>query len=445
MPSNDRAGVVFKQPTNTEERLDVAKQCCSKLEMSMPLLVDAMDDRVGHAYSGMPDRLYLIDRAGRVAYKGGRGPFGFKPGELEQAILLMRLEEETTAPPPTVRPAVLTTEQAWKYLPPAEKGAGQPLPAWARVLAPTLPRTTAAMLELDYLQRAKNPLDPVLRAKVREAAAQANHCAYAVAEAQADLRRAVRAEVERLRPLLRLTDGEAFNLTRRLETTTQTELPVLAFAHKLTVAANTVTDDEVREVAYVLGEAERVRRGVGQEFPPDLQQRLGEEQLVALVLTLAYANFQDRLLLSVGLNREPGGPLPPRDLRFVPPAPTKSPGPAAREPDLSGVPRAEDLGPDALWSGLDFGQLQQRLEAQRERAPRIRVPAWEEVAKRLPGGSPRRRPLKIRWSLVCLGYQPELASAWFTCLGTFAQEAHQDRVFEESLFWVITRSLECFY
>src|SRR5437764_169712 len=115
MPSNDRAGIVFKQPASTEERLDVAKQCCSKLEMSMPLLVDAMDDRVGHAYSGMPDRLYLLDRAGRVAYKGGRGPFGFKPGELEQAILLMRLEEETTAPPPTVRPAVLTTEQAWKH------------------------------------------------------------------------------------------------------------------------------------------------------------------------------------------------------------------------------------------------------------------------------------------------------------------------------------------
>ena len=93
MASNDRAGIAFEQPTNEEERSAVAKQCCSTLEMSMPLLVDEMDDRVGHAYSGMPDRLYLIDRAGRVAYKGGRGPFGFKPGELEQAIAMHLLDE----------------------------------------------------------------------------------------------------------------------------------------------------------------------------------------------------------------------------------------------------------------------------------------------------------------------------------------------------------------
>jgi len=28
---------------------------------------------------------------------------------------------------------------------------------------------------------------------------------------------------------------------------------------------------------------------------------------------------------------------------------------------------------------------------------------------------------------------------------TFGQEAKQDRVFEESLFWVVTRSIDCFY
>ena len=56
-------------------------------------LVDELDDRVGRSYSGMPDRLYLIDRAGRVAYKGGRGPFGFKPAELEQSVILLLQEE----------------------------------------------------------------------------------------------------------------------------------------------------------------------------------------------------------------------------------------------------------------------------------------------------------------------------------------------------------------
>ena len=51
------------------------------------------DDRVGHAFSGMPDRLYVIDRSGRVAYQGGRGPFGFRPGELEQAVVLTLVDD----------------------------------------------------------------------------------------------------------------------------------------------------------------------------------------------------------------------------------------------------------------------------------------------------------------------------------------------------------------
>lgn len=63
----------------------------------MPLLVDELDDRVGHAYSGMPDRLYLIGKDGRVMYKGGRGPFGFQPAEMEQSLLLCLLEEELAA------------------------------------------------------------------------------------------------------------------------------------------------------------------------------------------------------------------------------------------------------------------------------------------------------------------------------------------------------------
>ena len=60
--------------------------------MSMPLLVDTIDNAVGEAYSGFPDRLYIIDRAGRVAYKGGRGPVGFDPRGMEQALLLLLLE-----------------------------------------------------------------------------------------------------------------------------------------------------------------------------------------------------------------------------------------------------------------------------------------------------------------------------------------------------------------
>ena len=66
--------------------------------MQVPLIVDGIDNRVGEAYSGFPDRLYLIDTDGKVAYKGGRGPFGFIPQELEQALLLLLLDDSLKRP-----------------------------------------------------------------------------------------------------------------------------------------------------------------------------------------------------------------------------------------------------------------------------------------------------------------------------------------------------------
>src|SRR5262245_58564671 len=98
MPSNDKVGISFAQPRTTKERVDVAGKCCSALKMTMPLLIDEMDDRVGHAYSGMPDRLYVIGRDGRVVYKGGRGPFGFNSGEMEQALVMTLLHDSLENP-----------------------------------------------------------------------------------------------------------------------------------------------------------------------------------------------------------------------------------------------------------------------------------------------------------------------------------------------------------
>src|SRR5947209_14564889 len=47
---------------------------------------------------------------------------------------------------------------------------------------------------------------------------------------------------------------------------------------------------------------------------------------------------------------------------------------------------------------------------------RIRVPSWEEVKKQLPKQYQARGKMEIRWSLVCIHYQPELAAAWFACM-----------------------------
>ena len=54
--------------------MNVAKQFVELTNPTLPVLVDELNDPVGHAYSGMPARLYVIDGRGMVAYKSGRGP-----------------------------------------------------------------------------------------------------------------------------------------------------------------------------------------------------------------------------------------------------------------------------------------------------------------------------------------------------------------------------------
>lgn len=93
MESNDRLGVSLPQPRTYEERVAVAQTCGKRLDLGFPMLVDTIDDAVGARYSGMPSRLYLIDPEGKVAYKSGRGPFGFKPAELEHSLVLLLQEK----------------------------------------------------------------------------------------------------------------------------------------------------------------------------------------------------------------------------------------------------------------------------------------------------------------------------------------------------------------
>ena len=75
-----------------EERRQVASACEVAMQYGITTYVDEMDDAVMTAYAAHPDRLYLVGNEGRIAYAAGRGPFGFKPGELRQAIDLALVE-----------------------------------------------------------------------------------------------------------------------------------------------------------------------------------------------------------------------------------------------------------------------------------------------------------------------------------------------------------------
>jgi thiol-disulfide isomerase/thioredoxin len=96
MESNVRAGVAVKQPTTLEERSAVCELFRKKLNPGIPVVVDEITDPVNTAYSGNPTRLYVIDAKGKVAFKNGRGPFGMKPGEMEQALIMALLEANPT-------------------------------------------------------------------------------------------------------------------------------------------------------------------------------------------------------------------------------------------------------------------------------------------------------------------------------------------------------------
>jgi len=89
MQSNIKEKVVFASPKDEEERALVAGACVRNLGIKFPAVLDGFDNRVEKAYTGWPDRIYLIDAQGRVTYKSRPGPFGFEPDEL--AVSLKRL------------------------------------------------------------------------------------------------------------------------------------------------------------------------------------------------------------------------------------------------------------------------------------------------------------------------------------------------------------------
>jgi len=85
--------VLYEQPTSLEARTELANTCALRLDLSIPTLVDDMTNSTDAKYYALPDRLYLVRRDGRIAYRGGPGPFGFVSAELEQAVVRYLAEE----------------------------------------------------------------------------------------------------------------------------------------------------------------------------------------------------------------------------------------------------------------------------------------------------------------------------------------------------------------
>ena len=83
---NEKDDVLVADTVSKEDRANVAGMCVLNLGIELPALLDEPDNRVERAYTGWPDRLYVVDRDGRIAYKSAAGPFGFKPAEVEATL-----------------------------------------------------------------------------------------------------------------------------------------------------------------------------------------------------------------------------------------------------------------------------------------------------------------------------------------------------------------------
>ena len=84
---NERDEVVFENPKTMDERNQVAQACVRNLNVGFPAVVDNIDNAVEAAYTAWPDRLVVVDPEGKLAFKSGAGPFGFRPEGVKETLV----------------------------------------------------------------------------------------------------------------------------------------------------------------------------------------------------------------------------------------------------------------------------------------------------------------------------------------------------------------------
>ncbi len=361
-------------------------------------------------FASKPWILKNNSRIGSIRECGRRSSMAIFVGML---LLTSTQTAKGLQPNRTTRFQAVSQEEAWKLLPQCEEGAGQKLPAWALVLVTSMPYTTASMLELDTIYRTSDELDHGFRARLRWTAAMANGCEYTAQYALSDMKRAG------------MSDDEAAQFVAGTFKSSPEEKYALQFVRGLTLKAYQVTDEQFAA----------------------LSEGIGERQTMAVVLQTAYATFQDRMMQTLGVDVEPGGPLVPLNLRFAAVAADQKivmPRPDVPHPATLPDPVLEI--PADWTTAFSFDQLQAGMAKQRARPERISIPAWGDVQSRIPQHIyPVKKATRIKWSLCVLGHQPMLGAAWLRTMKTWRRESGSDDVFNESLFWVVTRNLQCFY
>jgi type I thyroxine 5'-deiodinase len=84
MTSNEKEGVCYMQPKTLAQRVAIANDFVKRFGYKIPLAVDPMENPANEIYAGWPERFYIVEADGSIAYKGKPGPFGYHPEEVEE-------------------------------------------------------------------------------------------------------------------------------------------------------------------------------------------------------------------------------------------------------------------------------------------------------------------------------------------------------------------------
>jgi hypothetical protein len=100
MKANVKDEVCYAQPRTLSDRLAIANDFTKRFNYPLPFGVDDMNNAANNVYAAWPERLYIIE-SGKIAYRGGMGPFNYKPAEV-RSWLAARYGE---VKPPDLKPA----------------------------------------------------------------------------------------------------------------------------------------------------------------------------------------------------------------------------------------------------------------------------------------------------------------------------------------------------
>ena len=78
-PNHVARNLDISEHVNFGDRCETAQRLIDDNELTIPTLIDDIENSTDQAYSAKPDRIFLVRTDGRLAVAGDKGPKGFEP------------------------------------------------------------------------------------------------------------------------------------------------------------------------------------------------------------------------------------------------------------------------------------------------------------------------------------------------------------------------------